>query len=62
MADFVDIAIPVHAQPAAEGLGLKVHRSITTGAVIRHVSRDEAEIVIACLSDSGFSARILEQS
>ncbi|HUA56713.1 MAG TPA: hypothetical protein VMB81_31310 [Candidatus Sulfotelmatobacter sp.] len=60
MSDFVDIAIPAHAQAAAEGLGLKVHRSITTGAVIRHVPRDEAEIVIACLRDSGFTARILE--
>ncbi len=61
MSDFVDIAIPTHAQTAAEELGLKVHRSITTGAVIRHVARDEADIVIECLRDWGFSARVLEE-
>ncbi len=60
MSDFVDIAIPTHAQAAAEALGLKVHRSITTGTVIRHVARDEADIVIEYLRDWGFSARILE--
>ena len=62
MSDLVDIAIPVHAQPTAEWLGLKVHRSITTGAVIRSVPRDEAEIAVAMLRDAGFSARILEHS
>jgi hypothetical protein len=60
MSDFVDVAIPVNAVTAAESLGVKVHRSITTGATIRHVPRDEAEIVLACLEDWGFSARILE--
>jgi hypothetical protein len=60
MSDFVDIAIPVTAVAAAESLGVKVHRSITTGATIRHVPHDEAEIVLACLQDCGFSARILE--
>jgi hypothetical protein len=60
MSDFVDIAIPVNAVSAAESLGLKVHRSITTGATIRDVPRDEAEIVLACLKDWGFTARTLE--
>lgn len=60
MSDVVDIAIPMNAVAAAESLGLKVHRSITSGATVRHVPRDEADIVLACLQDSGFTARILE--
>jgi hypothetical protein len=60
MADLVDIALPANAQAAAEALGLKVERSVTTGARIRSVPREEAEIAIACLSDWGVSARILE--
>ena len=31
MADLVDIVIPANGQTAAEALGLKVHRSVTTG-------------------------------
>ena len=60
MSDVVAIAIPVTAVTAAESLGLKVHRSITSGATIRDVPRDEAEIVAACLRDWGFAARTLE--
>jgi hypothetical protein len=60
MVDLVDIAIPTNAQSAAEALGLKVHRSVTTGARIRGIPRDEAEIAIECLRDWGFSARIVE--
>ena len=60
MADFVDIAIPAKAQPAAEALGLVVSRSVTDGARVRRVTRDEAEIAIACLHDYGFAARIVE--
>ena len=60
MADLVDIAIPANAQVAAEGLGLTVHRSVTSGARIRRIPRDEAEIAVECLRDWGFSARIIE--
>jgi hypothetical protein len=60
MVDLVDIAIPTNAQIAAEALGLKVHRSVTTGARIRRIPRDEAEIAIECLRDWGFSGRIVE--
>jgi hypothetical protein len=60
MADLVDIALTANAQAAAEALGLKVERSVTTGARIRRIPREEAEIAIACLSDWGVSARILE--
>jgi hydrogenase maturation factor len=60
MADFVDIAIPVSAQAAAESLGLRVVRNITTGTWIRRVPRDEAEIAVECLRDWGFAARIVE--
>jgi hypothetical protein len=62
MADLVDIAIPANAQTAAEGLGLKVHRSVTSGARVRQIPRDEAEIAVECLRDWGFSARILENA
>jgi hypothetical protein len=60
MSDLVDIAIPANAQAAAESLGLTVSRSVVSGVRIRHVSREDAEIVIECLRDWGFSARILE--
>ncbi len=60
MRDRVDIAIPAAAQSAAEALGLKVSRSVTTGTRVRGISREDAEIAIECLRDWGFSARILE--
>jgi len=60
MVDFVDIALPAQAQQAAETLGLKVHRSVTSGARIRHIPRDEAELAVEYLRDWGFSARIVE--
>jgi hypothetical protein len=62
MRDLVDIALSANAQPAAEALGLKVHRSVTTGARIRQIPRDDAEIAIECLRDWGFAARIVECS
>jgi hypothetical protein len=62
MADLVDIAIPADAQLAAEALGLKVHRSLTSGARVRRIPRDEAEIAIECLHDWGFSARIVDDA
>jgi hypothetical protein len=62
MADLVDLAIPVNAQAAAEALGLKVHRSVTSGARVRQIPREEAEIALECLRDWGISARILEDT
>ena len=62
MTKLVDIAIPANAQAAAESLGLKVSRSVTTGARIRQIPREEAEIAVACLSDWGFAARIVEDT
>jgi hydrogenase maturation factor len=62
MADLVDIVIPANAQAAAEALGLKVHRSVTSGARVRQIPRDEAEIAVECLRDWGVSARILEHA
>jgi hydrogenase maturation factor len=62
MADLVDLAIPANAQAAAEALGLKVQRSITSGARVRQISREEAEIAVECLRDWGISARILEDA
>ena len=59
MADLVDVAIPANAQAAAESLGLKVQRSVTSGARVRQIPREEAEIAIECLRDWGISARIL---
>jgi len=61
VVELVDIAIPVDARAAAEALGLKVHRTITTGASIRQLTRDEAEIAIECLRDAGYTARIVER-
>ena len=60
VTDLVDIAIPANAQAAAETLGLKVHRSVTRGAQVRQIPRDEAEIAVECLRDWGFTARILD--
>jgi hydrogenase maturation factor len=60
MADLVDLAIPANAQAAAEALGLKVHCSVTSGARVRQIPREEAEIALECLRDWGISARILE--
>ena len=62
MADLVDLAIPANAQAAAEALGLKVHRSVTSGARVRQIPREEAEIALECLRDWGISARILEDA
>jgi hydrogenase maturation factor len=62
MADLVDLAIPTNAQAAAEALGLKVHRSVTSGARVRQIPREEAEIALECLRDWGISARILEDT
>ena len=60
VVDFVDIALPANAQAAAEALGLRVEYSITNGAWVRQVPRDEAEIAIECLRDWGVAARIRE--
>ena len=60
MSDLVDIALPAAAQAAAETLGLTVHRSVTTGARVRQIPRDEAELAIEYLRERGFSARIVE--
>jgi len=60
MTDLVDIALPAAAQSAAETLGLTVHRSVTTGARVRRIPRDEAEVAIEYLREWGFSARIVE--
>ena len=60
MADLVDIVIPANGQKAAEALGLKVHRSVTSGARVCQIPREEAEIAIECLRDWGISARIVE--
>jgi N6-adenosine-specific RNA methylase IME4 len=58
VVDLVDIAIPANARAAAEALGLKVGSSITKGAWVRQITRDEAEIAVKCLRDWGFTARI----
>jgi hypothetical protein len=60
MADLVDLAIPANALAAATALGLKVRRSVTSGARVRQIPREEAEIAVECLRDWGISARILE--
>ena len=62
MADLVDLAIPANAQAAAEALGLKVHRSVTSGARVRQITREEAEIALECLRDWRIAARILEDT
>jgi hypothetical protein len=45
---------------AAEALGLKVHRDVTTGSRVRQIPREEAEIAVECLRDWGIAARILD--
>ena len=60
MTDLVDIALPAAAQAAAETLGLTVHRSVTTGARVRQIPRDEAELAIEYLREWGYAARIVE--
>jgi hydrogenase maturation factor len=60
MADLVDIVLPADGQTAAEALGLKVYRSVTSGARVQRIPRDEAEIAVECLRDWGVSARIRE--
>jgi hypothetical protein len=62
MADLVDLPIPANAQAAAEALGLKVHRSVTSGARVRQIPREEAEIALECLRDWGIVARMLEDT
>ena len=46
MAGLVDIALPAAAQAAAETLGLTVQRSVTSGARVRNLPRDEAQLAI----------------
>jgi hypothetical protein len=43
-------------------MGLTVQRSMTSGAWVRRLSRDEAEIAVECLRDFGFSARIMDNA
>jgi hypothetical protein len=62
MSDLVDIALPANAQAAAESLGLRVTRSVVSGARVRQIPREDAEIAIECLRDWGFSARIVEDN
>ena len=62
MFDLVDIVIPAAAQSAAETLGLKVSRSVTSGVRVRRISREDAEIAVECLRDWGFSVRITDPS
>jgi len=61
MSDLVDIALPTNGQKAAEALGLTVTRNVTTGAWVRRIPRDEAEIAIECLRDWGIAARIVDE-
>jgi len=44
MSNLVDIALPANAQKAAEVLGLRVQRNISSGAWVRRIPGDEAEI------------------
>jgi hypothetical protein len=60
VSDLVDIAIPTSGQAAAESLGLRVIRNITSGAWVRRIPRDEAEIAVECLRDWGIAARIVD--
>jgi hypothetical protein len=60
VTEIVDVAIPANAQAVAESLGLVVSRSVTDGARVRRIPRDEAEIAIALLHDYGIVARIIE--
>ena len=60
MADLVDLALPANGLEAAEALGLKVYRDVTTGSRVRHIPREEAEIAVECLRDWGIAARLLD--
>lgn len=60
MQDLVDIVLPATAQMTAEGLGLTVQRSVTGGARVHRLPRDEAEIAVEYLRDFGFAARIVD--
>ncbi len=60
VTDLVDIALPAAAQATAETLGLRVQRSVTSGARVRQIPRDEAELAIEYLREWGFSARIVD--
>jgi hypothetical protein len=62
VADLVDIALPAAAQATAEGFGLVVQRSVTSGARVRDIRRDEAELAIEYLREWGFTARIVEHT
>lgn len=62
MSDLVDIVIPAAARAAAEGLGLRVSRSVTTGVRVRRIAREEAEIAVEYLREWGFPARITDPS
>jgi hypothetical protein len=62
ITDLVDIALPAAAQATAEAFGLAVQRSVTSGARVRNVRRDEAELAIEYLREWGFAARIVEHS
>ncbi|MBL6617516.1 MAG: hypothetical protein ISP45_26120 [Reyranella sp.] len=62
MRDLVDIVLPAAAYAAAESLGLKVSRSVTSGVRVRRIAREEAEIAVECLRDWGFLARITDPS
>lgn len=62
IADLVDIALPAAAQATAEAFGLVVQRSVTSGARVRDVRRDEAELAIEYLREWGFAARIVEHT
>jgi hypothetical protein len=62
MADLVDLDLPAISQAAAEALGLKVHRDVTTRSRVRQISHEEAEIAVECLREWGIAARIVEAS
>jgi hypothetical protein len=62
ITDLVDIALPAAAQATAEAFGLVVQRSVTSGARVRNVRRDEAELAIEYLREWGFTARMVEHS
>ena len=62
MTDLVDIALPAAAQATAEAFGLVVQRSVTSGARVRDIRRDDAELAIEYLREWGFTARIVEHT
>lgn len=61
MSELVDIAISVNAQAAAESLGLRIVRNVTSGTWVRRIPQDEAEMAVECLRNWGFIARIVER-